>query len=114
MSKAPSNSSNTSTGQCGSSEEPLPPPLKSPSPEPARLPSPDLLIFNPNVPQSPTLTLPENFKFPDPPVVPQSTTEPNQTNTLSENLVEPQQQHTPLEIYNEHMNLFGDTPVTPT
>ena len=108
MSETPPHSLNDSIGQCGSNDEPLPPPLKPPSHEPARIPSPDLLIFNLDVPRSPTLTLPEDFKFPDPPVVLQNTTGLNQSNKTSTNPVEPQQQQTALEICKYLSSFYSD------
>ncbi|KAL0696027.1 hypothetical protein Bca4012_063207 [Brassica carinata] len=72
MPKTPPHSLDGSAGQCGSNDVPHPPLIEpEPSPEQQNIPSPDLLIDN-EIPRSPTLTLPEDFKFPDLPVVPQN------------------------------------------
>ncbi|KAG2262020.1 hypothetical protein Bca4012_013323 [Brassica carinata] len=84
MPETPQHSFIDSIGQGDSSNEPLPPPLNpSNSPEPMLEDNSDLLIFETEMPRSPTLTLPEDFKFPDPPVNSTSSSLPKTLSQLS-------------------------------
>ncbi|WZY73776.1 hypothetical protein YC2023_006016 [Brassica napus] len=107
MSESPQNSRTGSNSHCDSNDASLLIPA-----EPVR--SPDPLVFTQDLVRSPTLTLPEGFKLPDtPPPAPQDEPEEQKALNLSEPAETPPRRQTNLEYFNEHLNIFGETPVTP-
>ncbi|KAG2264383.1 hypothetical protein Bca52824_071462 [Brassica carinata] len=76
--------------------------------------SPDPLLYNHELVSSPTLTLPADFRIPDSvsvpvPPDPEPIPTPNPTEPTE---VQPRRLSN-LEYFNQHLNVFGETLVTP-
>ncbi|KAL0649839.1 hypothetical protein Bca4012_092530 [Brassica carinata] len=111
MLESPQNSRTGSNSHCESNDTSFLIPQ-----EPVR--SPDPLLFTQEFVRSPTLTLPEGFKLPDTsPPPPQVSPEEQMILNPTEPTETPPRRQTNLEYFlvsvNEHLNVFGETPVTP-
>ncbi|KAG2269022.1 hypothetical protein Bca52824_063577 [Brassica carinata] len=104
MSESPQPSQTGSNSHCKSDQEPFPAP-------PSLVQSTDPLLFVPDREPSPTLTLPAEFKIPESISI-LSRVELKEQTTPPEPTETPPRRQTNLECFNEHLNIFGKTPVT--
>lgn len=106
MSESPQPSLSGSIVYCTSNEESTTGTLAiNNSPELAIVTSPELLIFDTEMVQSPTLTLPEDFMIPEIPLSPQITPEANTETLTLPDPAEATSQLTALELCKYHSNL---------